>query len=264
MPSSATLRLEIERSLEGKFPAALTPVPRTIREVAPTGIDEVDRLLDGGIPVGAITEVVGPVSSGRTSLALAFLGGRTAEGQACAWVDTADALDPESAAANGVELKHLLWVRCGEGREASTAEQPTTQRMRAARPWPRLEQAIRATDLLLQTGGFAAIVLDLGDTAPEHGMRIPLATWFRFRQAADRGRCCLLVLSRARYAQSSAALALECTLARVQTAGETALRGCSFAVQRARERFAVEQPHRKKPPASTWSAASTWAAEKRT
>ncbi|MDQ2834513.1 MAG: hypothetical protein M3Y50_12345 [Acidobacteriota bacterium] len=40
------------------------------------------------------------------------------------------------------------------------------------------------TDLLLQAGGFSAIVLDLGSIAPEHVSRIPLATWFRYGAAA--------------------------------------------------------------------------------
>ena len=99
---SATLRLEIEHALERSFPAALSPAQRTVYETASTGVDEVDALLDGGLPVGAISELNGPESSGRTSLALAFLAQRTAAGQVCAWVDADDALDPESAAANGV------------------------------------------------------------------------------------------------------------------------------------------------------------------
>ena len=101
MPSAAALRLTIERSLERRFPAALTPAPRALREVAATGIAEIDAYLDnglgGGLPVGAISELTGPQSSGRTSLALAFLARRTAEGRACAWVDANDAFDPESA-----------------------------------------------------------------------------------------------------------------------------------------------------------------------
>src|SRR5271156_5001330 len=115
MPSPAALRLTIERSVERRFPAALTPAPRALREVAATGIAEVDAYLEGGLPVGAISELTGPQSSGRTSLALAFLARRTAEGRACAWVDANDAFDPESAAACGVLLPQLLWVRCREG-----------------------------------------------------------------------------------------------------------------------------------------------------
>ena len=63
-----------------------------------TGIDEADELLDGGLPIGAISEISGPASSGRTSLVLSFLAQRTAEDRVCAWVDTSDAFDPESAA----------------------------------------------------------------------------------------------------------------------------------------------------------------------
>ena len=67
MPAAAALRLQIEHALENRFPAALTPAPRTIREVASTGIDEADEILDGGLPVGAISEITGPASSGRLS-----------------------------------------------------------------------------------------------------------------------------------------------------------------------------------------------------
>jgi len=87
MPSTATLRIEIERALDRRFPAALTPVPRTISETTTTGIPEVDALLDGGFPVGAISEVTGPQSSGRTGLALSFLTQQTQDERVCAWVD---------------------------------------------------------------------------------------------------------------------------------------------------------------------------------
>ena len=77
MPSAAALRIEIEHALERRFPAALTPAPRTIHEVCETSIEAVDDLLGGGLPVGAISELTGPESSGRTSLALAFVAART-------------------------------------------------------------------------------------------------------------------------------------------------------------------------------------------
>ena len=251
MPSSTAVRLQIERAVEHRFPAALTPVARTIREVASTGVAEVDALLDGGLPVGAISEFTGPESSGRTSLALAFVARRT-EDQMCAWVDVADAFDPQSAAANGVVLRHLLWVRCR-----------SADRQAKAKPWSRLDQALRATDLLLQAGGFAAIVLDLANTAPEHACKIPLASWFRFRQAADSSRCCLIVLGKAGYAQSSAALVLECAPVRAETAGGTLLRGFEFNVQRGQERFTHFSTGRRKPPASTWLAGAAWKSDRR-
>jgi hypothetical protein len=251
MPSAAALRIQIEHSLEHRFPAALTPVPRTIREVAPTGIRVVDDLLDGGLPLGAISEITGPESSGRTSLALSFLAGRTLEGQVCAWVDADDAFDPESAAACGVCLKQLLWVRCRSAGEPKKGKPGT-------RVWTRLDQALRAADLLLQAGGFAAIVLDLGNTLPEHGNRIPLASWFRFRQAADRIRCSLVVLGQAAFAQSSAAMVVECTLLKANTKAGTVLSGLGYEVRRVRQRMTPAMAGARKPPASTWSAAGAW------
>jgi hypothetical protein len=262
MPAASALRIQIEHALERRFPSALTPVPRTILEVASTGVEEADRLLDGGLPVGAISEITGPVSSGRSSLVLAFLAQRTAEERVCAWVDTTDAFDPESAAANGVNLHQLLWVRCRE----MTANSGTNLQLnvrREKKPWTRLDQALRATDLLLQAAGFAAIVLDLGDVAAEYAHRIPLATWFRFRQAADRTRCSLIVLGMAAYAQSSAAVALECAPLHPETAGSSVLRGFTFKLQRGRQRFSPISAGVRKPPVSTWSAGSAWDAEKR-
>jgi len=253
MPSASTLlRVQIERSLEQRFPSALTVAPRCIRAVTQTGIGKIDALLDGGLPVGAISEITGPDSSGRTSLTFAFVAQCIAKGQSCAWVDAADALDPESAAASEVELQRLLWVRC------QNQEQPYT-----AKPLARLDQALRATDLLLQVGGFGAIVLDLGNTAPEHGTRIPQATWFRWRQAADRTRCCLVVLGKMAYTQSSAAASVECAPLEVHAAGETVLQKFSFTVARRRERFASSTGGMRKPPVSTWSARTSWDVEKR-
>ena len=68
-------------------------------------------------------------------------------------------------------------------------------RTQPTRPWARIEQALRVTDLLLQAGGFSAIVLDLGGIAPEFAARVPLATWFRYRAAAERTQASLLLLT---------------------------------------------------------------------
>lgn len=252
--SATALRLEIEHALERSFPAALSPAKRSFYETAPTGIDQIDTLLGGGLPIGAISELTGPESSGRTSLTLAFLAQRTAASQVCAWVDADDAFDPESAAASGVKLRQLLWVRCS--RTAISAKN-----LQAEKPWSRLDQALRATDLLLQAGGFAAIVLDLGDTAVEYARRIPLATWFRFRQAADRARVSLVVLAQTSCAQSSAAAVLECVPMHPVAAGGTVLRGFDFEVRRERQRVMPFAPGQRKPPASTWQASGSWDVE---
>jgi hypothetical protein len=249
--------LEIEHALERRFPAALTPAPRAMHEVAATGIAAVDELLHGGLPVGAISELTGAVSSGRTSLTLQFVAQRTAEERACAWVDVNDAFDPESAAANGVRLKQLLWMRCRE--EAA----PASGRWRAKPLWTRLDQGLRATDLLLQAGGFAAIVLDLGDTAPEQASRIPLATWFRYREAAERTQCSLVVVGARGDAKSAAAVVLECAARNAEPAGGTVLRGFEFAVRRERERQSPIEITTRKPPAATWQAHVAWDLERR-
>jgi hypothetical protein len=263
MPSSVALRLQIEHALDHRFPSVLTPGLRTIREVASTGIPELDELLSGGLPIGAISELTGLASSGRTSIALAYLAQRTRDGNVCAWVDADDSFDPESAAANGVGLKQLLWVRCRN----SPADQSGTASKKfyagIDKLWPRLDQAIRATDLLLQAGGFAAIVLDLADVAVEHASRIPLVTWFRFRQAADRTGCSLIVLGKAPNVQSSAAIVIECRSMHAETAGKTVLRGFTFAVQRGRERFSPVTNITRKLAASTWFAHAAWKAERR-
>jgi recombination protein RecA len=76
-------------------------------------IPSIDAILEGGLPVGAITEVVGPECSGRTAFALSFVARLTQSAKVCAWVDVSDTLHPESAAASGVDLHRLLWIRCG-------------------------------------------------------------------------------------------------------------------------------------------------------
>jgi hypothetical protein len=258
MSTAAALRLQIEDALATRFPAALTPVARTIREVAATGIPAADTQLEGGLPVGAISELVGPECSGRTSLALAFVARRAAAGQVCAWIDADDTFDPESAAASGVRLRQLLWVRCRDG-----ASKVTVNRWKSdEKPWTRLDQALRATDLLLQAGGFAAIVLDLGSMNPSHGMRIPLASWFRFRQAADRTRCSLVVLGKASFAQSSAAVVVDCGSFQAQSEGETVISASHFEFSRRRQRFTPQVSVARKPPASTWTAPAAWIAER--
>lgn len=112
--SASQIRAEIEAALAHRIPSALTPAPRITRPKIATGIDPLDELLKGGLPTGAITEIVGAECTGRTTLALRFLAQSTLESKVCAWVDVSDSLHPESAAAAGIDLDRLLWVRCGK------------------------------------------------------------------------------------------------------------------------------------------------------
>src|SRR5438105_2195730 len=113
MSAAAALRIQIETALARRIPSALTPAPRVLRPVVPTGIDALDELLGGGLPLGGITELAGPECSGRAAVALSFLAQVMTEEKVCAWIDVSDTLSPESAAAAGVDLNRLLWVRCG-------------------------------------------------------------------------------------------------------------------------------------------------------
>jgi hypothetical protein len=162
------------------------PKPETIS----TGIVEVDAEC-GGLPRGAITEIVGQASSGRTTLLYSILAEMTQAGEACALVDVSDAFNPVSAAACGVDLQRLLWVRFSN-------------------QYPRHKNnVLRVTDLLLQNGGWGIIVLDLGDLHPKDGRRIPLNAWHRFRLAVENKLTVFLVIGQQPYATSCSALLLE-------------------------------------------------------
>src|SRR6266702_4893379 len=99
MLSAVALRSQIEATLASRIPSALTPAARVYREVAPVGIDVLDEMLGGGLPIAALTEMVGLECSGRTAVALSFVAQLTRMEKVCAWVDVSDALSPESAAA---------------------------------------------------------------------------------------------------------------------------------------------------------------------
>src|SRR5580700_3301954 len=176
--------------LAGVTPASRLAV-RPAPEMVPSGIAAMDALT-GGLPRGGLTEICGPASSGRTTVLLAALAAATRRGECCAVVDASDALDPQSVAAAGVELDRLLWVRCGENSHEH-----------------RLEQLLRATDLLLESGGFGLIALDLGDLPQQPARRIPLTTWFRFRRAVEHTPTVLLAIERQSIAGSCSSLLIK-------------------------------------------------------
>ena len=159
-----------------------------------TGLKEVDAVLGGGFPAGCLSEVSGPLSSGRTSVAFGLLAELTRAGAYVAWVDLADAFDPPSAEAAGVVLDRVLWARA-----------------------PKTLAALRCTERILETEGFALAVLDLtGQTQSGVGKRnktkpetISHAVWLRLTRLVAAKQNTLLLLSDERLAGSRAALALE-------------------------------------------------------
>jgi len=341
MSSSASIRLQIESALSHRIPSALTPAPRVLRPQAAVGIDSVDELLAGGLPLGAITELVGPECSGRTSLALSFVSHMTQTGKVCAWIDVSNTLHPESAAAIGMDLSRLLWVRCGVPTpkaqqissnsfalpekylkpapikkglhgggfgshprhevkglseavsgflkpevtaprcaepqrrvpqerkvfESNSIQPPIHNRVPvvSSKPWSRMEQALRTTDLLLQGGGFSAIVLDMGSLSPEAVSRVPLATWFRYRAAAEKTQASILLLTQSACAKSSAELLLRLQPGDALDGQTTVFTGIEHHVEVVRRRY-LETPTNvvpmRKPPqranTTSWQSHTLW------
>jgi len=139
------------------------------------------------LPRGAITEITGPVSSGRTSLVHALLARATEAGEFCALIDGSGAFDPWSAAQADVDLPHLLWVRANG----------------------QLEAALKSADLILHSGGFGIVVLDLCDAPARDLNRVPLSYWYRFRGAVENTPGRFVVVSHIALAKSCARLPLE-------------------------------------------------------
>jgi hypothetical protein len=209
-PAWSTLvfkRLSAMPKLAGVTPASRLEV-RPAPQMVSSGVREIDALT-GGLPRGCITEVCGPASSGRTSVLLAALAAATRRQEVCALVDISDAFNPHSAAAAGVIFEKMLWVRCGMRLQKSCSPQRhrgTEKNEKIEKP---VEQALRVTDLLLQSGGFGLVIIDLGDTPLKMARRIPLTSWFRFQRAVEHTATVLFVISQVPCAQTCASLLLK-------------------------------------------------------
>ena len=151
-----------------------------------TGVTEIDAL-SNGLPRGAITEITGATSSGRTSVLLSVLAQATWGNEACALIDMGDRFDPASAAYAGIALDRLLWIRCANN----------------------LEQTFKATDLVLQSGGFGLVMLDMADVAAQYARRIVSSWWYRFRHAIEHTPTALVIISQTACVRSCASLSLE-------------------------------------------------------
>src|SRR5437867_3897775 len=177
----------------------LSPTPDD-SVVAATGITALDARLNGGFPRGHLSEVIGPRSSGRTSLLLRALAAATARGELVALVDALDMLDVESVEAAGVDRDRLLWVR---GHVVSNPGMCRDMNQRA------LEQAIRAFTLVLQAGNFGLVVFDVAEAPSDAIRRLPFTTWLRVQRMVEGSQtACVLVGSDA-MARSSAGLTLK-------------------------------------------------------
>lgn len=206
--ASARSMLILERLAAMPKLAGVTPASRLEVRASPqmvsSGIRELDALT-GGLPRGCLTEICGPASSGRTSILLATLSAATQRQEICALVDISDAFNPRSAAAAGVNFEKMLWVRCGMRLQKSPQRHRVTEN-KIEKP---VEQALQVTDLLLQSGGFGLVIIDLGDTPLKMARRIPLTSWFRFQRAIEHTATVLFVISQAPCARTCASLLLK-------------------------------------------------------
>lgn len=248
MSSAALLRSQIEASLANRIPGALTMRSAMTPETIPLGIGELEQR-SVGIPRGCLTEICGPVSSGRTTLLLSLIREVTQKGECCALVDTSSAFDPVSALDNGIHLGRLLCVRCSA-------------------PHPKLnpvEKALRAADWIISGGGFGLVVLDLADIEPYLAQNIPLATWYRFQRAVESTSSAFVVMEKQPFAKSCASLVitlqtLTCNWAATldRHHNPKLLTGISFAASVSRSRIDVSR--RKSPNSPTeFCVTTSWA-----
>jgi recombination protein RecA len=197
-----------ERKLDRTLTSTLPDRPGD-DAVAPFGTDTLDRALSGGLPRGQVSEVVGPASSGRTSLAWAALAAATLRGESVALIDTFDRFDPPTAHACGIELSRLLWVRGQAVSKTTVAVDPAWLPGVRAVNGPGtfmervIDRAIKALNLVVQSGVCTLVVLDFIDVPPIALRRLPASTWFRIERAIEGSDTAVLILGATPIARSA-------------------------------------------------------------
>jgi hypothetical protein len=160
--------VDLRNLLAERFPHFVVPQrPRLI-----TGLSLLDEATSGGLPQGAITELISPyLSNGSGSLIYALLHAAHRDRYFLALIDGRDSFDPKPL--GNFRLRHLLWIRCLEAIEAVTA-----------------------ADLLLRDGNFPIVILDLVLNPPEELRRIPQTTWYRLQRLVELAPTAFVVLTR--------------------------------------------------------------------
>ena len=189
MPAAAIDYLESllrERKLDHTLTHGSEPAARW---VIPTGMAELDARLEGGIPRGHVSEVVGPQSSGRLAILVSALTAATLRGEAVALIDPLDMFDPVSASACGLDFQRMLWIRgeaSSSARVSLSCEYGTLQKS--------LDRAVKALNIVLQAGGFGVVVLDMGEVAAQTIKRLPYTTWLRLHRVIEGSEtACVLI-----------------------------------------------------------------------
>ena len=221
MPATAIDRNYLESLLRDcKLDHTLTGFgsePAETRWLVPTGITELDARLDGGIPRGHLSEVVGPRSSGRLAILASALAGATMRGEAVALIDPLDMFDPVSASASGIDFERMLWVRgeaSSSARVSVSCEYGTLQKS--------LDRAVKALNIVFQAGpharqprvgpeagGFGLVVIDLGEVATQSIRRLPYTTWLRLHRVIEGSETACVLIASEPIARSSGGVTIQ-------------------------------------------------------
>ena len=186
------------RRLDHTLTSSLPAIdPRDEYSVGATNIPSLDAQLGGGFPRGQLSELVGARSSGRTSIVLRMMAAATARGELVALVDALDMFDVSSAAAAGIDLERLLWIR---GHVVSNPGLCRDMNQRA------MEQAVRALTLVLQAGNIGLVVFDVGEAPADALRRLPFTTWLRLQKMVEGRQTLCVIVGNEPMARSSAGL----------------------------------------------------------
>lgn len=205
LPTRSRAHLETllqQRRLDGTVTGRL---PETGR--LETGVQTLDAQLQGGLPRGHVSEVVGPRSSGRSRLLLTLLAAATQRGEVAAWVDTVDRGDPALAAAAGVRLSQVLWIRGMALSPGELALRPTRDAA-GDLAGVALQRALKAAALVTQAGGFGLVALDLCDIPSATLRQVPVSTWLRLHRQVEGRETALVLLAAQPVTRSASGLSL--------------------------------------------------------
>jgi len=162
--------IQLRQLLSEKFPGARPRMGGPVRNCWPTGLPQIDGPLDGGLPRGALAEVIAEnAGSGGALLMAALIHQAARERQIIAVVDGRDSLEVTQI---GGDVSRLLWVRC-----------------RSA------DEAMKAADLLLRDRNMSLVVLDLAANPAAQLRKIPATVWYRFQRLLEQTSTVCAVLT---------------------------------------------------------------------
>src|SRR5580704_12690005 len=130
------------------------------------GIAPIDALI-GGLARGRISEITGPISSGKTTIAASFASATSRRGEVVGWVDVPGAFDPRSLEAAGADLARIMWVSFAT--QAAASRGGFISRGSFISKERERRNELKAAEMLLEAGGFGLVVIDFG------ALRFPLS-----------------------------------------------------------------------------------------